>query len=45
MTRVGRRLTAASCVAVPAVFLAVFFLYPVGSILARGLWVPTACPA
>ena len=37
MTRVGRRLTAASCVAVPAVFLAVFFLYPVGSILARGL--------
>ena len=37
MTRVGRQLTAASCVAVPAVFLAVFFLYPVGSILARGL--------
>ncbi|HJM31925.1 MAG TPA: hypothetical protein QGI23_06295, partial [Acidimicrobiales bacterium] len=37
MTRLGRQLTAASCVAIPAAFLAVFFLYPVGSILARGL--------
>ncbi len=37
MTRIGRHLIAASCVAVPAAFLAVFFLYPVGSILTRGL--------
>ena len=27
------------CVAIPAVFLAVFFLYPVGSILVRGIGV------
>ncbi len=32
-----RRVTAVGCAVVPAAFLGVFFLYPVGSILVRGL--------